>query len=332
MRRRSLSRIAGLFLLLAMSTAAWPQGGATSGTIIGIARVFPGTFPEPVLVTLQLRGAAMATAYTDPEGRFSFGNLGGSVYHVVINDERYVPIDIEVTVRPDVLTVNMLQLTLIGREPKADPKAPGGSYVTSPSDLTKAYPKNAIKEFERGVKMESAGKEDQAIEHYRKAIQEAPDFAVAHNNLGSLYVGKSDFPAAQREFADSIRLSPSDSKAYFNMANVMLLTGKLQDAERYLQDGFRKQPDSAFGFFVQGSVLERNGNLPDAERALRRSLELNPKMTRPHLELVNLYLREQRPADAIAELHKFLQEAPSDALAPKARDVLKKLESGNPSH
>ncbi len=116
------------------------------------------------------------------------------------------------------------------------------------------------------------------------------------------------------------------------MANLMLLTGKLQDAERFLQDGFRKQPDSAFGSFVQGSVLERNGKLPDAERALQRALELDPRLTRPHLELVNLYLRQERPADAIAELHKFLQQAPSDALAPRARDVLKRLESGNPSH
>jgi tetratricopeptide (TPR) repeat protein len=328
-RCRSLPRLACLLLLLTASTAAWPQQTAS---IVGIARVLRGNFPEPVLVTLQLHGAAMTSTYTDGEGRFSFNYVLGNLYHVVINDDRYMPLDFQVDVRPDVMTTNILQITMVPREPKSDPKAPAGSYVTSPSDLTRTYPKNAVKEFERGVKMESAGKEDQAIEHYRKAIQEAPDFAVAHNNLGSLYVGKSDFPAAQREFADSIRLSPSDSKAYFNMANVMLLTGQLQDAERYLQDGFRKQPESAFGLFVQGSVLERTGHLPDAERALRRSLELNPKMTRPHLELVNLYLREQRPADAIAELHKFLQEAPSDALAPKARDVLKKLESGNPSH
>jgi tetratricopeptide (TPR) repeat protein len=302
------------------------------GSIIGVARVFRGAFPEQVLVSLQLRGATVATAYTDPEGRFSFNGLGGAPYHVVIDDDRYVPVNVEVIVRPEVLMVNMLQLTLIRREPKSDPRAPAGSYVTSPSDLTRTYPKNAVKEFERGIKMESEGKEDQAIEHYRKAIKEAPDFAVAHNNLGSLYVGKSDFPGAQKEFAESMRLAPSDSKAYFNMANVMLLTGQLQDAERYLQDGFRKQPESAFGLFVQGSVLERAGKLPDAERALRRSLELNPKMTRPHLALVNLYLRQQRPADAIIELHKFLQDAPSDPLAPKARDVLHKLESGNPSH
>jgi tetratricopeptide (TPR) repeat protein len=280
------------------------------------------------MVTLQLHGGTVTTTYTDGEGRFAFNNVLGNSYRVLINDDRYMPVDIDVMVRPDVLSVNILQLTLVARDAKST--ATAGRYVVSLADLAGHYPKNAVKEFERGAKKESEGKADEAIEHYLKAIQQAPDLAVAHNNLGSLYVAKSDFPGAQREFANSIRLSPSDSKAYFNMANLMLLTGKLQDAERFLHDGFRTQPDSAFGFFVQGSVLERNGKLPDAERALQRALELDPKLTRPHLELVNLYLREERPADAIAELHKFLQEAPSDALAPRARDVLKRLESGSP--
>jgi predicted Zn-dependent protease len=325
MRRRTVTRLACLLLLT--TCVAWAQ--VPTGSIIGIVRVLRGTFPEPVLVDLQIRGATMASVYTDPEGRFSFSNLMTNPYRVVIHDERYIPVDVDVIVRPDVMSTNVVQIMLTPRESKTT--TPSGPYVVNTADMAKHYPKNAVKEFERGAKKQAEGKTDEALEHYRKAIKEAPDFAVAHNSLGSLYVGKSDFPAAQKEFAECMRLAPGDSKAYFNMANLMLLTGKLQDAERFLQDGFRTQPDSAFGFFVRGSVLERSGNLPDAERALQRALELDPKLTRPHLELVNLYLRQERPADAIAELHKFLQEAPSDALAPKAREVLQKLEASSNS-
>lgn len=332
MQRRTLARLACLLLLTTCATAAWAQGNVSTASIIGITRVLRGNFPQPVLVSLQLHGGTITSTYTDAEGRFGFNFLYANLYHVIINDDHYMPVDIEVAVRPEVLSVNMLQLTLVPRQTTSNPNPPAGQYVINSSDFGKTYPKNAVKELERGIKKESEGKADEAMGHYLKAIKAAPDFAMAHNNLGSLYVGKSDFLAAQKEFADSIRLAPTDSKAYFNMANLMLLTDKLPDAERFLQDGFRTQPDSAFGFFVQGSVMERTGKLPDAERALQRALELDPKLTRPHLELVNLYLREQRPADAIAQLHKFLQEAPSDALVPKAREVLKRLESGSPSH
>jgi tetratricopeptide (TPR) repeat protein len=315
-----------VLLLLTASTPAWSQGGTAIGSIVGIARVIRGNFPEPILVNLQLHGATIASSYTDSEGRFNFSMVTANLYKVVINDERYTPVSVDVNVRPDLIPVSYIQVSLMPRS--ANAATPSGLMVVSSDELARKYPKNAVKEFERGVKLENEGKADDAIDHYRKATKEAPNFAPAHNNLGSLYVGKSDFPEAKKEFEQSMRLDPGDSKAYFNMANLMLLTGKLEDAERYLQDGFRKQPDSAFGFFVQGSVMERTGRLPDAERALRHALELNPKMTRPHLELVNLYLRAQRPTDAIAELRKFLAIAPSDAFAPKAREVLQKLESG----
>jgi Flp pilus assembly protein TadD len=314
------------FMILLMLAA--PAGAQQVASIIGVARVVRGSFPQPVMVSLQLHGGTVESTYTDGEGRFAFNSLVGNIYHVVINDDSYVPVDLTVNVRPDLLQVNVIQVMLMVREGNPAQGAPGtAGFVVSPADLTKTFPKKAVKEFEHGVKLESEGKAEDAIEHYRKAIQEAPDFAIAHNNLGSVYVSRSDFANAQTEFETSIRLTPSDSKPYFNMANLMLLTGKLDEVDHYLQEGFRKHPESPFGLFVQGSVLEKTGKLPEAERSLRRALELDPKTPRPHLELVNVYLREQRPDQAIAELQKFLQEAPNDPFAPKAREVLQRLES-----
>ncbi len=293
------------------------------GSIIGDVRTLQGNFPDPVLIQVEVRGAPMASAYTDGEGRFGFNALYANVYHVVINDDHYQSVDVKVELKPDIQPVYILQITLSPRN--APSAAKSESSTVSTEDLT-IYPKNAVKEFQRGIKAESESRADDAIAHYRKAIKEAPDFAMAHNNLGSLYMAKSEFVPAQKELEESIRLSPSDSKPYFNMGNLMLLTGKLDDVDHYLQEGFRREPGSAFGFFVKGTAMERIGKLPEAETALQHALELDPKMPRPHLALVNLYLREQRSARAIAELRSFLQVAPKDPLAPKAREVLQKLE------
>ena len=45
------------------------------------------------------------------------------------------------------------------------------------------------------------------------------------------------------------------------------------------------------------------------------------------LELVNLYLPQHRVAEAILQLKLFLKLFPADPLAPKARDVLARLEA-----
>ncbi len=324
MRLQSLARFAALLLLLSVSHLAWSQ---QMSSIIGVVRVLRGTFPTPVLVKLEVHGATYAECYTDPEGRFAFNALPSNLFHVIINDEHYQPIDNQVITRPDITPLNILQLTLVPRE-SAFTKSTG-AYVVSLSDVN--VPEKALKEFERAVKKEADGKTEEAAEYYRKAIKAAPNFAMAHNNLGSLYVSKSNFAAARKEFEQTINLSPGDAKAYFNMANLLLLTSKLDEAERYVQQGFLKQPESAFGSFVQGSLFERAGKLDEAEQALRHALQLDPKQTRPHLELVNVYLLANRRADAVSELRAFLQQAPSDALAPKAREVLARLEATTPA-
>ncbi len=311
-----------LLLFSALAPLAWSQ---QMGSIIGVVRVTRGSFPEPILVNLQTRGATMESSYADGEGRFGFNALYANVYHVVINDDHYLPVDEKVELKPDIQPVYILQINLMPRE-RHSGAANSKPYVVSAQDLTRKYPKGAVKEFERGARKEAEGKTEDAIQYFKKALKIVPNFAMAHNSLGAAYVSKSDFAEAQKELAEAIRLDQSSGSAYFNMANLMLLTSKLGQAGEYLRQGFFLEPESAFGFFVQGSVLVRTGKLPEAEASLQRALQLDPKMPRPHMELVNLYLREQRSTQAIAELHSFLQVAPKDPLAPKAREVLQRLE------
>jgi hypothetical protein len=50
-------------------------------------------------------------------------------------------------------------------------------------------------------------------------------------------------------------------------------------------------------------------------------------MSKVHLELVNLYLAQQKKSEASAELKSFLKDSPDDPFAPKAREVLQRLEA-----
>jgi outer membrane protein assembly factor BamD (BamD/ComL family) len=52
-------------------------------------------------------------------------------------------------------------------------------------------------------------------------------------------------------------------------------------------------------------------------------------MSKSHLALVNLYMQQKRPGDAASELRVFLKNFPEDPFAPKAKQVLEKLEAGS---
>jgi tetratricopeptide (TPR) repeat protein len=225
-------------------------------------------------------------------------------------------------------TPTMVRLSLVPKEIARPESPPAGSnpHMVGSVEL-KQFPRPALKEFDKGIKAEKDGRIEDAISHYQRAIKLAPDLYPARNNLGSAYLGKSQFAAAQEQFETVIKVNASDASAYFNMGNLFLLTQNYLEATRWVNEGLSKEPNSSFGHFLLGSVFTRVGKNDLAERELRTSLQLDSKLSKAHLALVNLFLQQQQPVYAAEELRHFLKDVPDDPLAPKAREVLKKLES-----
>ena len=61
-------------------------------------------------------------------------------------------------------------------------------------------PAGAVKEFQRSEKAVRSGDFRSAAEHLRNAIQIAPSFAQAHNNLGATYIQLNEYESGVAEF------------------------------------------------------------------------------------------------------------------------------------
>src|SRR6266852_9623306 len=87
--------------------------------IIGNVRVSRGDFPvHPVLISLEMRGTPIGSAYCDEQGRFGFSGLVANEYRVTVNDDSYDPYAEIVRVDPAAAPMNFVQLTLVPRESK----------------------------------------------------------------------------------------------------------------------------------------------------------------------------------------------------------------------
>lgn len=297
---------------------------------MGQVRVSPGTdVGKPILINVDSRGAVVSSGYTDEEGRFGFNNLPGNIYHIRIDDESYFPVTETVVIDPETTAVRFVHMMLIPRNPeKAAPSGMSGGnpHLTNYSEIANRYPPPAVREFKAGVKADARRKTEEAIKHYEKAITIAPNFYHARNNLGTAYVAKKAYAAAQEQFAQAIHLNAEDGAAYFNLGNTYYLQGRYDDARQWLDQGLTKEPSSAFGHFLKGSVEALSSQPQEAEKELLRSLELDPKMAKAHLALVNLYLRQEKKQAAAEELRAFLKISPNDPLAPQATQVLKRID------
>ncbi len=311
---------------------ALAQQNQSSGNIVGqISIAGRGYLNQPVLVKVETRGMVVSESYTDNEGRFSADDLVANPYQISINEKEYEPVRITVSLDPAVSRTVMISIRLVPKNPTApgpDTRKGSNPFMVNTADLSHHYPKPMVKAYEEGIKADSEARFDKAITHYKKALEIAPNFYPARNNLGSDYLAMGDSAAAYEQFHRVISENQADATSYFNLANLFLLTQRYAEASTSLQEGFRRQPNSAFGRFVEGALYSRTNKPREAERALQSALQLDSSMGKVHLELVNLYLREHNEPAALFELKEFTAKFPKDPLAAKAQQLSRKLEDG----
>src|SRR5215472_9912159 len=159
-------------IVLAHFPSVWSQ---QYGSIVGEVHVNKGEFPGRLQAELQLHGSPINSVYTDEQGKFGFSPLGNNLYHIIIRDERFYPVDERVVLDLSISSTQMVQLHLTRREEakKDSPLQRGAGsnpYMVDLAEYTRRFPKKTVKEFQKGVDADAKGKREEAIAHYEKAI------------------------------------------------------------------------------------------------------------------------------------------------------------------
>src|SRR5262249_21372983 len=71
---------------------------------------------------------------------------------------------------------------------------------------------------------------DQAVEHYKKATQIAPQYSPAYNVLGYAYRQQGNYADAEQAFKKYIELIPNDPNPYDSYAELLLKMGRFDDS------------------------------------------------------------------------------------------------------
>ena len=170
------------FLLFLLAPSQVDGQAIQLGKILCNVRVARGDAPpHPVLISLEMRGSIVASAYNEEGGRVGFYGLIPNEYKVTVNDDAYEPFSATVNVDPTTAAMNFVQITLVPRPGAKKDPLPGrveGSnpFLVDPADYYRQFPKKTIKEFTKGVDADHNGNPDDAIEHYQKALGLSPDF------------------------------------------------------------------------------------------------------------------------------------------------------------
>ena len=96
--------------------------------------------------------------------------------------------------------------------------------------LVAAHPNDERARFSLGGYYFGQQEYEQAISHYRKATELAPDYSPAYNILGYSYRQQGNYQDAEQAFKKYIELIPNDPNPYDSHAELLLKMGRFEDS------------------------------------------------------------------------------------------------------
>ena len=123
-----------------------------------------------------------------------------------------------------------------------------------------------------------------AIEHFERAIQLDPNFALAHDGLGACHVnrvfkgfgGAEDYEQAEKAFTKALDLDPNLFEARMLMVFVYLWRGQKQKAREEVIRARREAPSEPVVYFVKALLHRLDGEYGRALRSYDRLVRLDP--------------------------------------------------------
>jgi TolB-like protein/Tfp pilus assembly protein PilF len=123
-----------------------------------------------------------------------------------------------------------------------------------------------------------------AIQHFERAIDLDPNFALAHDGLGACYVnrvfkgfgGAEDYERAEAAFSKALAIDPNIFEARMLMVFVYLWRGDKQKAREEVARARKEAPDEAVVHFVKATLHRLDGEYGRALRSYDRLVRLDP--------------------------------------------------------
>jgi tetratricopeptide (TPR) repeat protein len=189
---------------------------------------------------------------------------------------------------------------------------PAAGYV-SMRELASPPPKQAVKAFERGRKDAREGKLKQAADEYRQAMQLDPDYAEAHQELGSLYLHRGEAEGARTELETARRLGLDSPEVLGSLALVLLQLNRPQESEKEAREALAKDPSNALANYALGSaLLYHSTDFPLILDHLARAAEQIPSA---RLLAAKVRAKSGDIKGAIQDLTEYLLVCPEDKRA-----------------
>jgi tetratricopeptide (TPR) repeat protein len=184
----------------------------------------------------------------------------------------------------------------------------------------------AQKEYEDAQKDLGRHDIDSAIHHLERAVEIAPQFATAWNNLGTIAYQTRRYSDAERYFREALEQEPEAYEPLVNLGGVLINLDRLPEAWQYNVQAVLVRPNDPLANAQLGQTYFGMHNPELAEKYLKIATDLDPAhFSHPQLYLAEIHLRRDDKRAAADDLESFLKHHPDWPQAAKMRETIDSL-------
>ena len=169
--------------------------------------------------------------------------------------------------------------------------------------------------YDLGSCLDAAGRIDEAMTNYLKAVEIQPHYPDPLNNIGCALAGRKQFAEAVPYFEAALRSKPDYVSAHENLANALRELGKLEDAIPHLRVVVKEKPEDTGALNALGNALAGRGQYAEAIPYYEASLRAKPDQAAAHYNLANALAKLRRTDEAINQYRLAIQQNPDYAEA-----------------
>jgi len=180
--------------------------------------------------------------------------------------------------------------------------------------------------FQKALELHNAGKLDEAEAAYKAILEKTPGVAEVYQNLGSLYLAKKDYPAAETALQKGLELRPESTDMSTLLARVYQESGQTDKAIAQVEKSAGANPQDAKAQFNRGIFLLNANKNEEAISAFEAAIKADPNAPEAYFRLGALMVGQGKIPEAISNLEKYLSLHPTDAQnTATAQGLLKAL-------
>ncbi len=169
-----------------------------------------------------------------------------------------------------------------------------------------------------GVALQLTGKDQEAKEYFKKAVENEPDNGRLHIPLAQQYANGGQAEEALTELRRAFEKSPNDVTVQRLFIGQLLGTGATEEADDLVKGLEASYPESQETQFIVGNYYLRQQKIEQAEKVLNKVLSLG-EAPAARQQLANIMMSRQDYSGAEAQFRKLIE------VAPNSRDAYRGL-------